>query len=145
MDIERIRGRGVELFSSGYNCAQAAFCAWAPEFGLDEAAALKTASAFGGGIARTGNICGALSGALMALGMKRAPAESSPEIKAANYARAQALMAAFSERCGAVTCRDLTGCDLSTKEGSERFATLKLGKTLCVKLVETAVDLVAEA
>jgi hypothetical protein len=55
------------------------------------------------------------------------------------------MMSAFSERCGAVTCRELTGCDLSTKEGSAQFAAKNLGKTLCPRLVQTAVDLVAEA
>ena len=145
MDIDRIKARAAERFTAGYNCAQSVFCAWAPEFGVDEETAIKTAAAFGGGIARTGNVCGALTGALMALGMKRSPAEASPEIKAANYARAQALMAAFSARCGAATCRDLTGCDLATKEGSALFASKNLGRTLCPKLVETGVELVAEA
>jgi C_GCAxxG_C_C family probable redox protein len=145
MDIDKISARGEELFGSGYNCAQAVFAACAPEFGLAEDAALKTAAAFGGGIARSGNICGALSGALMALGMKRSPAEPGSEVKAANYARAQALMTAFGERCGARTCRDLTGCDLATAEGSALFASRGLGKTLCPKLVETAIALVAEA
>jgi C_GCAxxG_C_C family probable redox protein len=145
MDIDRIRARAVERFSAGHNCAQSVFCAWAPEFGVDEETAVKTAAAFGAGVARTGNLCGALTGALRALGLKRSPAEASSEIKAANYARAQALMAAFSARCGALSCRDLTGCDLSTKEGSALFAEKKLGRTLCPKLVEAGVDLVAEA
>ena len=145
MDIEQAQTSAVELFSAGYNCAQAAFVATAPEFGMDEASAIKVSAAFGGGIARSGNICGALSGALMALGLKRAPVETSPEIKAAVYARAQKLIAAFSERCGAVDCRDLSGCDLSTPEGAARFASRNVHKTVCENLVRTAIALVAEA
>lgn len=145
MDIENIRARADELFAQGYNCAQAAFAAWAPEFGVGEAAALRAAASFGAGIGRRGDLCGAVSGALMAIGLKRAPAETSPEIKSAAYARARTLMAAFAERCGATDCRDLTGCDLSTPEGAAKFKAENLGRVLCPRLVRTAVDLVSEA
>ena len=53
-----------DRFAEGFNCSQAVFCAYAPKFGINEEAALKIASPFGGGIAHQGQVCGAVSGAL---------------------------------------------------------------------------------
>jgi hypothetical protein len=56
------------LHNAGFNCAQAVFAALAPEFGLDQATAVKIAATLGGGIARTGETCGAVTGALLTIG-----------------------------------------------------------------------------
>ena len=65
-DIER----ALECFDKNYNCSQSIFSTYAPRFGVNTEHSLKIASAFGGGIARMGNICGAVSGALMTIGLK---------------------------------------------------------------------------
>ena len=59
------------LFMEGYNCAQAVFCAFRDQTGLGLEAAARLASSFGGGIGRLREVCGAVSGALLALGMLR--------------------------------------------------------------------------
>lgn len=145
MTTEETQNRAIELFAAGYNCAQATFAPLAEGLGMDQSQAIRVSAAFGGGIARTGETCGALSGALMALGLKRGSTETSPEIKAAAYSRAQALMAAFVERCGAKNCRDLIGCDLSTPEGQAQSAARNTHETVCKNLVRTAVALASEA
>jgi len=145
MDIRTCQERGLELFNAGYNCAQACFVAIAPDLGMDELQAIKLCAGLGGGIARTGNTCGALTGALLALGLKRAGCETSPKIKNDFYLRSQALISAFTQKCGAVNCRDLLGCDLSTAEGSAEAKERNVHKTVCVNLVKTAIALVAEA
>ena len=61
--------KAEEYFSNNFNCSQAVFTAFATEAGLDEELALKIATQFGGG-ARKGEMCGAVSGALMVLGLK---------------------------------------------------------------------------
>lgn len=61
--------KAVELFGNNFNCAQAVFGTFAAELGMDEELALKIATSFGGG-ARKGELCGAVSGALMVLGLK---------------------------------------------------------------------------
>jgi len=144
MDIKTSQNRGLELFNSGYNCAQACFAAVAPDLGMSELEAIKVAAAFGGGIARTGNTCGALSGALMALGLKRAGAETSPEIKNAFYLRSQALVNAFTQKCGAVNCRDLLGCHIGAPEGMKQAQEQNLFKTVCPKLVAEASQILSE-
>ncbi len=60
--------RAVEFFSLNYNCAQSVYAACATSEGMSEAQRLALAAPFGGGVARQGEICGALTGALLALG-----------------------------------------------------------------------------
>ena len=61
--------KAVEYFSNNFNCAQAVFTTYATEMGIEEEMALKIATQFGGG-SRKGEVCGAVSGALMVLGLK---------------------------------------------------------------------------
>ena len=59
--------KAAELFLSGYNCAQAVAVAFTDVTGLTEGQAAKMASAFGGGMGRMREVCGAVSGMLMVL------------------------------------------------------------------------------
>ena len=145
MDVLRLQDRGAELFSAGYNCAQSTYAALAPAFGVDEATALKAAAMFGGGVARTGGLCGAISGALMALGLKHAPVETSADIKAALYERGRAFLETFERERGSLICRDLIGCDLSTAEGRSAAAARGTHTGICAKLVRDAIALAAES
>lgn len=61
--------KSLNYFKNGFNCSQALLATYATDFGLSEEMALKVATQFGGG-ARKGEMCGAVSGALMVLGLK---------------------------------------------------------------------------
>ena len=76
--------------------------AFTQELGLDEKTALKLSLPFGGGIGRLRETCGAVSGMLMALGLKYAQADASPEHKAQMYARVQELVRRFKEENGSI-------------------------------------------
>jgi C_GCAxxG_C_C family probable redox protein len=100
--------RAAALFEQGYNCSQSVLAAFAPELGLPEATALKLAAPFGGGIARSGELCGAVSGAIMALGLRYGyilPGDS-PE-KELVYQKVQAYLAQFQARHGCMLCSEL--------------------------------------
>ncbi len=144
MNKEKLSDRAAEFFASGYNCAQSCFAPLAVELGLDESTALKIASAFGGGVARTGAVCGALSGVLLALGLRKASSEASPEQKDALYAEAATLIARFSEEFGAIDCRDLIQCDLSTSEGRDEANKRQVHSAICTNIVKKAVELSLE-
>ncbi|MHA2369121.1 MAG: C-GCAxxG-C-C family protein [Candidatus Hodarchaeales archaeon] len=108
-----------KLFSeeSGYNCAQAIFAASSEHLGLgtvDHDTSVRIASAFGGGITRTGNVCGALTGAVMALGLKYGGATYKDQEKA--NAVAGKLLTEFTSRHGSIICRELIDHDLITDE-----------------------------
>ena len=80
----------------------------------------KIASGFCGGIARTSGICGAVSGAIMAISIfcgRDLPDE--PIDKA--YVPVRKLIETFENKFGSTNCRELTGCDLSTEEGRKRY------------------------
>ena len=108
-----------ELFYQGCNCAQATFCAYCEETGLDFDAAARLASSFGGGIGRLREVCGALSGALLALGYLRGYSDvEDPAAKSAHYGRVRELAARFTERNGSMICRELLK-DVKTTPGGE--------------------------
>ena len=135
--------RAVALFET-YNCAQSVFAACGACGGMSEAACLVVAGPFGGGMGRMGETCGAVTGALMALGVRHGQGMATDPASARGplYDRVAALAAAFRERHGSLTCRELTGCDLRTPEGQAKFKAGDLHHTLCQGLVASAVELV---
>lgn len=80
----------------------------------------RIATGFCGGIARTSSICGAVSGAIMAVNLcyGRMEAGNSTE---KNYAKVRELIGLFEAQFDTVNCRELTGCDLATREGQQLF------------------------
>ncbi len=99
-------------FLQGYNCSQSVLLAFHEEVGLDEATAARTASSFGGGIGRLREVCGALSGILIALGMLRGYSDPKDDAaKKAQYELSQERAGQFSDRHGSYLCRDLLGLD----------------------------------
>jgi C_GCAxxG_C_C family probable redox protein len=132
-------------FKQGFSCSQAVFSAYAEDFGVDEETALRVAAAFGGGWARSGNVCGAASGALMVLGMKYGMVRAdAPEAKERTYAIAQEFAERFRAANGAVDCRDLLGHDMSTAEGRQAIKEAGVTKTLCPGLVQNATEILDE-
>ena len=96
------------LFLEGYNCAQAVFCAFCDETGLDIDAAARLSSSFGGGMGRLREVCGTVSGALLVLGMLRGYDDpKDPDQKKAHYALVQEFARRFQEKNGTIVCREL--------------------------------------
>lgn len=98
-----------KLFVEGYNCAQSVFGAFAEELGLDFETAVKFSSAFGGGMGRLREVCGAVSGMFMVLSVKEGyTSPTANEEKMALYKKVQALASEFKEKnCGTYICREL--------------------------------------
>lgn len=85
----------------------------------------KIATGFCGGISRTCGICGAVSGSIMAINLftgRSKPGEAVTD----NYTAVQKMIGRFEEKFGSTNCKELTGCDLGTKEGMESFMTNKV-------------------
>ena len=130
------------IFRGAFNCAQAVFTAFAPELGLERELALRVAGGFGGGIGRMGDVCGAVTGAVLVLGLKYGKYQ--PEDNAARdktYALVQEFARQFRERHTHLACRDLLGCDISQPGGSEYARQNKLFDR-CRDYVRDAVDIV---
>jgi C_GCAxxG_C_C family probable redox protein len=135
----------VEKFLSGYNCAQSILYAFGPDLGLDGETALKVATGLGAGMARRGELCGAVTGGILALSLKYGRGDRQDRSATEEtYRKTEELMAAFERRHGSCACRALLeGCDLRTPEGQQRFKDEdRLHKT-CAKCVGTVAELLA--
>ncbi len=132
-----------EMFLNGpYNCAQTAFCAFANKLGIDESTALRVSAAFGGGVARNGELCGAVTGALMAIGANYArPANGEPPSKEAVYGAANEFINEFKRLHGSIICRELLEADISTPEGKEKAAQTDSHRKICPRFVSSAIDI----
>jgi C_GCAxxG_C_C family probable redox protein len=121
----------VDLFLDKYVCSQAVFAAFSEDMGISKEDALKIGACFGSGM-RKGEVCGACTGALMALGLKYGESkEKSNEV-------CVRFLDEFKKENSSYICRDLLGCDISTPEGVEYALKENLFKEICPKMVESA-------
>ena len=136
--------RAVELFTQGYMCSQAVFAAFSEQFGITEKQALQIGACFGGGMNK-GEVCGACTGALMALGMRYGQVDLNDlDSRAAENAKAVQFLEEFKKRKGSYICREILGCDISTEEGKATAVENGLFGKLCPEMVRTAAEIVAE-
>jgi len=131
-----------ERFNKHYSCSQSVFSAFAPRFGLTDEQALKLASPFGGGIAHQGHVCGAVTGALMVLGLAHGNTDS--DEKDATYSMAEEYLKRFQGLHGTILCRELVGHDISTPGGLQVARDSGVFENICPGLVKDAAALVAE-
>ena len=118
---------------------------FAGDYGLDRDTALKVAAAFGGGLARLGETCGALTGGMMVLGLRFGKSRPDDDpARERTYALTREFVSRFRERHGAALCRELIGCDITTPEGYQSARDRQLFTALCPKYVRSAVELLEE-
>ncbi len=119
--------KAEKLFTEGYNCAQAVFCAFAEDMGMDVKTAARIASSFGGGMAGTRSTCGAVSGMMLVLGAMRGYG-GGDEIgkRAEQFSAGRDMIDEFIDKNGSAVCRELLA------EGKKRT---------CRELVALAADI----
>ncbi len=129
-------------YKQGYNCAQSVLTAFCPEFGLDQTLALRLTTALGGGMGRTGQICGAVSGALMVIGLKHSQVDpQDKETKERAYQLAQRFVAEFRLRHNDINCPGLLGVDISHPEGLAYARESDVFTRFCPQYVRTAAEI----
>ena len=112
--------RGLEIFTAGYCCAETVLMTMAERLGIQSPLIPRIASGFCGGIARTGHLCGAVTGGVMALNLASGR-DALGESRERNRQLLQAFMSRFETRFGSLDCRELSGYDLTSEEGLEAF------------------------
>ena len=145
---KRLAGCAVQvaddLFRRKFHCSQAVLAAFSAELGLTEEQALKLGACFGSGM-RKGEVCGACSGALMALGLKYGQAnEQDLESRYKTNEVTDKFLSEFKKENGSYMCKELLGCDLSTEAGVAEAREKNLFTEFCPKMVESATR-IAEA
>lgn len=132
----------LATFANSYNCSQSVFCVFAPDFGISKDLSLRLAGPFGGGIARRQETCGAVTGALLALGLRYGKGENgSEDDKKRAYEVAQHFIKDFETEFGSIVCLQLLDNNqMDTDEGATAIAKEDMFRTRCAKYVKFAVE-----
>lgn len=120
------RRSAEDYFASGLYCAESVVLAIADELGIESELLPKVATAFCSGMSCMRSTCGALTGAIMGIGLALGRSEANEPIQAA-YVATRRLIREFEQEFGARDCHDLLGCDLNTAEGQVTFRENRLG------------------
>ena len=126
-------------FMSGFTCSGAVFSSFAEDLGLDGETANKIACGFGAGVSKTGNLCGAVSGAVLVIGLKHGKGRSGDDA-ATEKTRAvvREFIREFTARHGTVNCTDLPGYNLSIPDEYEKARRAGLFRGTCPVFVRDA-------
>ena len=131
--------KAYELFMQGYNCSQSVFAAFCDVTGIDTETALKISSSFGGGIGRLREVCGAMSGMLMAAGcLYGYTVAGDYEVKSEHYRLVQSLAYKFKEGAGSMICRELLGLDGASEPESPKRTDEFYNTRPCAKVIRLA-------
>jgi len=132
----------VAAYRNGFTCSAAVFSAFSIELRLDQDTAKKIACGFGAGISKTGNICGAVSGAIMVIGLKYGKMKQGDDAATEKTrALAREFMKQFTARHGSVSCTELLGYNLSNTDEYEKARDSKLFITKCPELVRDSANI----
>lgn len=138
--------RAEELFRQGYNCSQSVLLAFSNITGLDDDTAAKLASSFGAGLGRMREVCGAVSGAAMVLGIAKGCSDpSDSEAKNEHYRLVREFAERFREQNGSIICRELlAGVQTSPGGDSEARTEEYYKKRPCPELCSRAARILDE-
>jgi len=137
--------KASEYFKGNLNCAQSVFSTFSPELDLDHVTAWKIATPFGGGLSHMREVCGAVAGALMVIGLKYGMTEDEDlEAKDKSYALAQEFASRFTSKHESINCHKLIGYDLDNAEEYEKAKSEGVFDRVCTNLVRDAVEILEE-
>jgi C_GCAxxG_C_C family probable redox protein len=134
----------IEYHRNKFNCSQAVFAVMGTNFGLSEDDCLKVACAFGGGMGRLQYTCGAVAGALMALGLKYGMALNDPEEKKLlTYAKTKEFFNEFEKLHGSTNCMELlNGLNMNDPDDFKKIKDQNLFEIRCEKYIVDAINIV---
>jgi C_GCAxxG_C_C family probable redox protein len=133
-------------FLEGYNSAQAVFYSFCDDLNLDKNMVLKVACGFGAGMGRKEEVCGAVTGGIMIIGMKYGRGKNQDRsLMDQTYLKTRLLMDRFQEKHGSFICRKLLeGCELTTPEGQQEFQDKDFRNKICKHCVGNVVEIIEE-
>ena len=140
-DLEERIQKAVDMYKNGYNCSQAVICAFADIYGISNSQAMLISSGFGAGIARTRQMCGAVSGAVMLCGLAKGNDEPGNKDRANGcFSLVKGFLDEFKAENGSTTCADLLGLNGKIKRpDSDDFYPIRP----CAEKVECAARIFA--
>jgi C_GCAxxG_C_C family probable redox protein len=136
--MSEIRDYAQSLFDGGLSCAQSTIASLAKFLGVESDLTPKIATGFGGGFSRTQSVYGAVTGAIMGLGLLFGRNQAR-EHKETCYGKTQEFITSFLKTFGSLNCFQLSGIDFNTSEGARLYKE-KVHQECCLKLVRFAVE-----
>ena len=136
--------KAVKYHRNKFNCSQSVLAVFSEDYGISENNCLKIACAFGGGMGRLQYTCGAVTGALMAIGLKYGKALDDPEEKKLmTYSKTKEFFSEFEKLHGSINCQELLdGLNLRDPEDFKKIIDEKLFEIKCEKYITDAVRIV---
>jgi C_GCAxxG_C_C family probable redox protein len=136
--------KAIGYFRNNFNCSQSVLSAFGPDYGLSEDSCLKLACAFGAGMGRKQLTCGALTGALMVLGLKYGKATGDPdEKKQETYQKTREFFKEFEKIHGSSSCLELLDrLDINNPDDHQKIKDRGLFEKRCEEYVSDAVKIV---
>jgi C_GCAxxG_C_C family probable redox protein len=132
-------------FQNGNSCAQSILSAFGKDYFKKPEDAARLAAGFEAGIAFRGEVCGAVSGAAMAIGLKYGHSNLNEELpKERLYKLTNEFLATFEKKCGATGCNKLLNVDISTQEGIEKAIENNLFATVCANAIKTSAEILTD-
>lgn len=131
-------------FGEGYNCCQAVLTTFCDELGLNKEAAMKIATGMGGGV-RKGDVCGAVTGGAMVIGLKYGvDGQDQDEKKLKCHGLTESFQEKFTEIYKSIQCRDILGYDLTIEEEMAAIKEKALFTQVCPQVVEDAAAIIEQ-
>lgn len=135
------KDEAIKIHGCGFNCSQAVFGVFCEDLGLDLGTGYRVSAGFGGGI-RRGEVCGAVTGAVMALGLRYGHfIEGDTESKDMIAAKTKAFNDRFEAINGSLICKELLGYNSSIEEERAIIVEKGLFDTVCPKAIISAVEI----
>jgi C_GCAxxG_C_C family probable redox protein len=133
----------IKLFEKGFSCSQAVLTSHCEEYGLKKELAHKVSGAFGGGMGHIGESCGAVTGALMLIGLKYGKyKEEDAESKERTYSIVKEYVNQFKAKHGSISCKALIQFDISIEEELKKARKAGVFQTICPQLVKDSIEIV---
>ncbi len=135
----------VSTFESGFNCAQSVLYTYGNEYFKENELALKLASGFGAGIAYRAEMCGAVSGALMVIGLKYGYSSLQMDMrKELTYRLTKEFITLFEKENNSIICKQLLQTDISSSDGLEMARQKGLFKSKCPLFIASGSNILEE-
>lgn len=137
--------KAMDYFEQGYNCAQSVVAAFSDKLNIDFQTALKVSSSFGGGMGKLREVCGAVTGMFIVVGLMYGYDDKSDTTsKTAHYKLIQELAEKFKASNDSLICRDLLGVEVTGGYVPEERSAEYYAKRPCKRLVGEAAQILAD-
>ena len=136
--MSKVSKKAVHYFNNGLCCAESVLLSVSESKGIESPLIPKIATGFCGGMSHTNGTCGAIAGGIIAIDMMHGRTKPDDN-RDCSEERVQNLVTSFKNKFGSTKCYKLTGCDLGTDEGQEKYNINEVYE-LCDNLVDFATD-----